>query len=144
MGGKCESIAILRVDSWRVKSVFKSNNGVSYEAISHMMHKLLTQPWSDPGISFERYATAMQCLGGVDVEVSVNDGIATFKGGSVRISSFTIGDPGEPYCMIPGEQLKLLNKFLGSTINNSEIKFCKCEDTEVLFLIDKEYYCTDL
>ena len=81
MGGKCESIAILQVDSWRVKSVFKSNNGVSYEAISHTMHKLLTQPRVDSGISFERYVTAMKCLGGVDVEVSVNDGIATFKGG---------------------------------------------------------------
>ena len=134
----------MQVDSWRVKSVFKSNNGVSYEAISHTMHKLLTQPLVDSGISFERYVTAMKCLGGVDVEVSVNDGIATFKGGSVRISSFTIGDPGEPYCMIPGERLKLLNKFLGSTINNSKIKFCKREDTEFLFSIDKEYYHTDL
>ena len=57
MGGQCESIAILRVDSWRVKSVFTSNNGVSYEAISHTMHKLLTQPRLDSGISFERYAT---------------------------------------------------------------------------------------
>ena len=80
MGGKCESIAILRVDSWRVKSVFKSDNGVSYEAISHTMHKLLTQPRLDSGISFERYAAAMKCLGGVDIEVSVKDGIATFKG----------------------------------------------------------------
>ena len=86
MGGKCESITILRVDSWRVKSVFKSNNGVSYEAISHTMHKLLTQPWLDSGISFERYATAMKCLGGVDIEVSVKNGIATFKGGSIHIS----------------------------------------------------------
>ena len=29
------------------------------------------------------------------------------------ISSFTIGDLGEPYCTIPGEHLKLFNKFLG-------------------------------
>ena len=140
MGGKCESISILWVDSWRVKS----DNGVSYEAISHTMHKLLTQPRLDSRISFERYATAMKIFWGVDIEVSVNDGIATFKEGSIRISSFMIGDPGGPYCMIPGEQLKLLNKLLGSTINNSKIKFCKCEDTEFLFLIDKEYYHTNL
>ena len=43
-----------------------------------------------------------KCLGGVDVEVSVNDGVATFKGG-MRISSFIIGEPEEPYCTIPGE-----------------------------------------
>ena len=80
---------------------------------------------------------------GVDVEVSVRDGIATFKGGIVRISSFTIGDPGEPYCMIPGERLKLLNKFLGATMNNSTIMF-KCEEGDqgdqtenFLFSIDR-------
>ena len=82
-------------------------------------------------------------LGGVDVEVSVKDGIATFKGGIVRISSFTIGDPGEPYCMIPGERLKLLNKFLGATINNSKIEFCK-KDENLLFSVDKEHYRIDI
>ena len=40
MGGKCVKIEISRVDSWRVKSIFKSDNGVSYEVISHTMHKL--------------------------------------------------------------------------------------------------------
>ena len=118
-----------------MKFVFKSNNGLSYEAISHTMHKLLTQPRLDSGISFERYATAMKCLMLVDVEVSVNDGIATFKGGSVRISLFTIGDPGEPYCMIPGERPKLLNKFMGMESDQTE---------NLLFPIDKEYYHTDL
>ena len=55
----------------------------------------------------------MKCLGGVDVEVSVNNRIATFKGESICISSFKIGDPGEPYCIIPGECLKLLNQVYG-------------------------------
>ena len=40
MGGKCIKIEISRVDSWRVKSIFKSDNGVSYEVLSHTMHKL--------------------------------------------------------------------------------------------------------
>ena len=138
MGGKCESIAILQVDSWRVKSIFKSNNGVSYEAISHTMHKLLNQPWLDSGISFERYATAMKYLGGVDTEVSLNDGITTLNGVSIFISSFMTGDPGEPYCMIPGECLKLLNKFI-------MFKREEGNQTEnLLFLIDKEYYRTNL
>ena len=120
---------------------FKSNNEVAYEVLSITMHKLSPQPKFGPRISFERYSTAKKCLGGVDIEVSVNDGIAAFKGG--YISSFTIGEPGEPYCTIPGDHLKLLNKFLGLTSNNSTIAFCKRND-EFLFSIDKEYYHTDV
>ena len=141
LGARCESITILWVDSWRVKCTFKSNNGVTYEVLSIKMHELSTWPKFGPGISFEQYSTVKKCLGGVDVEVSVNNGIATFKGG--YISSFTIRELGEPYCMIPGDHLKLLNKFLGATINSSMIAFCK-HDKEFLFSIDKEYYCTDL
>ena len=29
LGGRCVSIKVLKIDSWRVKNVFKSNNGVS-------------------------------------------------------------------------------------------------------------------
>ena len=54
---------ILWVDSWGVKNVFKSNNGVSYEVLSTVMYKLLTQPQLDSGISFERYSTTKKCFG---------------------------------------------------------------------------------
>ena len=105
------NINILQVDSWRVKNVFLSNNGVSYEVLSTAMYKLLTQLQLDSRISFERYSTTKKCFGGVDkdIEVSVNDGIVSFKVRSF-ISSFTIGELGEPYCMIPVQRLKLLNK----------------------------------
>ena len=53
------------------------------------------------------------------------------------------GEPGEPYCKIPIKCLILLNKFLGTTINNSKIEFCK-EDHSLLFSVDKEYYRTDV
>ena len=46
--------------------------------------------------------------------------------------------------MIPVKRLKLLSKFLGMTINNSKIEFCKEDDSNFLFWIDKEYYHTDL
>ena len=52
-GGRCMSINILQVDSWRVKNVFKSNNGVSYEVLSTAMYKSLTQPQLNSKISFE-------------------------------------------------------------------------------------------
>ena len=72
------SINILQVDSWRVKNVFKSNNGVSYEVLSTAMYKLLTQPQLDSRISFEQYLTAKKRFRGVDkdIEVSIDDGIA--------------------------------------------------------------------
>ena len=40
LGGKCFSSGILKIDSWRVKNVFKSDNGVSYEVISSYMYEL--------------------------------------------------------------------------------------------------------
>ena len=143
LGGRCVRINVLRVDSWRVRNVFKSNNGVSCEALSSAMYKLSTHPRLDSGISFERYPTAKKCLEGVDVEVSVKDGIATFRGEIFRISTFIIGESGEPYCTIPDERLKLLNKFPGATINNSKIVFCK-KDENLLFSVDKEHYRIDI
>ena len=77
-----------------------------------------------------------------DTEVSVNDGIVSFKVRSF-ISSFTTGEPGERYCMIPVKRLKLLNKFLGATINNSKTEFCK-KDENLLFSVDKEHYHIDI
>ena len=70
-------------------------------------------------------------------------GVATFKVNILRISKFIVGDPREPYCKIPIKHLKLLNKFLGTTINNSKIEFCKDEDY-FLFSVDKEHYRTDI
>ena len=87
--------------------------------------------------------------GEVEVEVpkdplgGVNEGVAMFKVDVLRISKFIVGGPGEPYCKIPIKHLKLLNKFLGTTISNSKIEFCK-EDQNLLFSVDKEYYCTDI
>ena len=69
----------------------------------------------------------------------MNEGVATFKVDVLRISKFIVGEPGEPYCKIPIKRLKLLNKFLGTTINNSKIEFCK-EDQNLLFSVDKEHF----
>ena len=77
------------------------------------------------------------------IEVSVKDGIATFRGEIFRISTFIIGELGEPYCTIPDERLKLLNKFLGATINNSKTESCK-KDENLLFSVDKEHYRIDI
>ena len=38
LGGRCVSIEVLKMDNSRVKNVFQSNNGVSYEAISSYMY----------------------------------------------------------------------------------------------------------
>ena len=82
LGGRCISIKVLKMDSWRVKNVFKSNNEISYEAISSYMFKLTDHPkitegmgsCSDPGpegakcptskrpISFERYPSTKKFL----------------------------------------------------------------------------------
>ena len=79
-------------------------------------------------------------------------GVAKFKADIFRISKFIVGgpsgalhggDPEEPYCKIPVECLKLLNKFLGTTMNNSKMEFCKLED-KFLFSVDKEYYRIDI
>ena len=143
MGGKCVSIEISRVDSWRVRSIFKSDNGVSYEILSHTMHELSPLSHLDSRISFDRFVTSKKCIRGeeIDVEVSVSENVASFKGRT--ISSFTIGEEGELYCKIPGERLRLLSKFLGATINNSKMEFGK-KDKELLFSIEKDYYRIDI
>ena len=92
LDGRCISIEVLKMDSWRVKNVFKSNNGVSYKAVSSYMFKLTDYPkitksirsHSDPGpggsISFERYPSTEKFVScGEDpkgeVEVEVNGGL---------------------------------------------------------------------
>ena len=144
LGGRCVRINVLRVDSWRVRNVFESDNRLSYEALSSYMYKLSDHPQMESTISFEQYPAAKKCLGGVDIEVSVKEGTASFREEIFRISAFTIGEPGEPYCTIPDEHLKLLNKFLEMTINNSKIAFCKEDDGNFLFSVDKVLYCTDV
>ena len=153
LGGRCVSIEILKMDSWRVKNVFKSNNGVSSEAISSYMYKLSNHPKITESISFERYPYTKKFLlcnkdpkGEVEVKVPidrVNGGVAMCKVDIFRISKFIVGDPGEPYCTIPIKCLKLLNKFLGMTINASKTEFCKSED-DYLFSIGNQYYHTDI
>ena len=143
LGGRCERINVLSVDSWRVRNVFEFDNGVSYEALSSYMYKLTDHPQMESAISFERYPAAKKCLGGVDVEVSVRDGIASFRGEIFHISTFTIGEPGEPYCTIPDEHLKLLNKFLGPITKGSRIDYCKKED-DFLLSVDKEHNWIDI
>ena len=50
LGGRCVRINVLRVDSWRVRNVFESDNRVSYEALSSAMYNYqLNLSW----ISFE-------------------------------------------------------------------------------------------
>ena len=141
VGSKFIKMEVTVVDSWRVKATFKSNNDVSYEILSHMRHKILPILCADSRISFERYVTAKRCFGSMDVEVSVVNGSASFKGG--RTSCFIIREEGEPYCMIPGNCLKLLNKFLGVTIKSSKLEFCKKED-KFLFLVEKDNYKIDI
>ena len=106
LGGRCISIEVLKMDSWRVKNLFKSNNGVSYKAISSYMYKLSDHPKITEGISFESYPSTKKFLSCIedpsgDAEVEVNEGVATFKVDIFRISKFTIGELGEPYCKIP-------------------------------------------
>ena len=75
--------------------------------------------------------------------LGVKDGIATFRGEILRMSTFTIGEPGEPYCTIPRDRFKLLNKFLGAIIKGSRIDLCK-KDDDFRFSVDKEYYRIDI
>ena len=49
LSGRCMEIVILKIDSWRVKNVFKSK-GVSYECISSYMYELLDHPQLDSGM----------------------------------------------------------------------------------------------
>ena len=77
LGGRCISIKVLKMDSWRVKNVFKSNNGVSYEAVSSYMFKLTDYPKITESISFERYPSTKKFLSCIEdpsgeVEVEVN------------------------------------------------------------------------
>ena len=62
LGGRCVSINVLKMDSWRVKNVFKSNNGVSYLHISSYMYKLSDHPKITKGISFESYPSTKKFL----------------------------------------------------------------------------------
>ena len=95
LGGRCVSIEVLKMDSWRVKNVFKSNNGVSYEAISSYMYKLSDHPKITESISFERYSSAKKFLSCIEdpkgeVEVEVNGG-CNVQGGNFshfKISSW--------------------------------------------------------
>ena len=144
LGGRCVTIDILKMDSWRVKNVFKSNNGVSYEAISSYMYELMDHLKITEGISFEWYLSAKKFLlcdedPNGEVEVEVNEGIATFKVDTLQISKFIVGESGEMYCKVPIKRLKLLSKFLGTTINNSKTEFCK-DVNDFLFSFDKELY----
>ena len=79
LGGRCISIEVLKMDSQRVKNVFKSNNGVSYEAISSYKFKSMDHPKITEGISFESYPSTKKFLSCVEdpkgeVEVEVNGG----------------------------------------------------------------------
>ena len=112
LGGRCISIEVLKMDGWRVKNVFKSNNGVSYESISSEMFKLSDHPKITEGISFERYPSTKKFLlcdevPNGEVEVEVNEGVGMFKVDVLRISKFIVGKPGEPSCEIPIKRLKL-------------------------------------
>ena len=112
--------------------MFKSNNGVSYEATSSYMYKLSDHPKITEKISFESYPSTKKFLlcdevPNGEVEVEVNEGVATFNVDILRISKFIVGEPGEPYCKIPIKCLKLLKKLLGTTVSNSKIEFCKEE-----------------
>ena len=78
LGDRCVSIEVLK-NSWRVKNVFKSDNGVSYETISSYMYNLSDYPKITESISFERYPSAKKFLLCVEdpngeVEVEVNEG----------------------------------------------------------------------
>ena len=99
LGGRCISIEVLKMDSWRVKNVFKSNNGVSYEAVSSYMYKQLDHPKITECISFECYPSAKKFLSCVEdpsgeVGVKVNEGVAMFKVDIFRISKFIVGGRG--------------------------------------------------
>ena len=67
---------VLNMDSWRVKNVFKSNNGVSYEVISSYMYELKDSPSLPERISFEKYSSTMKfllCDEDPNGEVDVNE-----------------------------------------------------------------------
>ena len=95
LGGRCVSIEVLKMDSWRVKNVFKSNNGVSYETVSSYMFKLMYYPEITESVSFERYPSTKKFLscvedptGEVEVEVNGGGGGCNVQGGN--FSNFKI------------------------------------------------------
>ena len=102
LGGRCVSIEVLKMDSWRVKNVFKSNKGGSYEAVSSYMFKLMDHPKITKSISFGCYPSTKKFLSCIEdpkgeVEVKVNGGgVATFKVEIFRISKFIVGGPSGP------------------------------------------------
>ena len=112
------------------------------------MFKLTDYPKITERISFESYPSTKKFYH----ELKIPKGrlrmkgmrAATFKVNIHQISKFIVGEPGEPYCKIPIKHLKLLNKFLGATINDSKIEFCKEDDGNFLFLFDNEHYRTDV
>ena len=53
LGGRCVRINVLRVDSWRVRNVFESDNGVSYEALSSYIYKLSDHPQMESTVLFK-------------------------------------------------------------------------------------------
>ena len=66
LGGRCISIEVLKMGSWKVKNVCKSNDGVSYEAISSYVFKLTDHPKITEGISFESYPSTKKFLSWVE------------------------------------------------------------------------------
>ena len=75
LGGRCVTIEVLKMDSWRVKNVFKSNNAVLYEAISSCMFKLMDHHKITESISFsaKKFLLCVEDPKG-EVEVEVNGG----------------------------------------------------------------------
>ena len=113
LGGRCVSIEVLK-NSWRVKNVFKSNNGVPYETISSYMYNLSDYPKITESISFGRYPSTKKFLLCIEdpngeIEVEVNEGVAMFEVDIFQISKFIVGGPGEPYCKIPIKCLTLFD-----------------------------------
>ena len=116
LGGRCISIEVLKMDSWRVKNVFKSSSTVFYEAISSCMYKLSDHLKITKRISLERYSSTKKFL--LCVEDPKREEI-------FHISKFIVGDPREPYCKIPIKSLKLLNKFLEQLLIIQRLSFVK-------------------
>ena len=72
----------------------------------------------------------------------MNGGMATFRGSSFRISTFTIGEPGDEYCKIPSAKLNILNEFLGN-LKGLKIMF-KEDNGALLFSIIGNHYQSNL
>ena len=112
LGGMCISIELLKMDSWRVKNVFKSNNRVSFEAISSYMYELKDSSSLPERISFERRNSycvmripmeklKLRFMNPEAPEGPPHSRVTTFKVDILQISKFIVGELGEPYCTIP-------------------------------------------